>query len=592
MSKPRLLTFIDYIVVPIIVFLLLFDRYEFATGLLCHLDEGYHLGAINDLLNGKIPYRDTLSAYGPINDWLPAIAMRLFGETLETLRVWFLATSIISVVIACLLAKRLLKTRFFYYLSTLMLMVETFHPFMSSRWGGIRMGSGLLVLLFSVLSCQDKRNEKKWLFLSGITTAFALLNSIDVGVCAAFAMAVSISALKFVDSPGPAQPVLPRLGVYAAGLGSVLLPFVIYFWAVGALGDYLCFTFIEFPSNRMLLVNSNLPPILPTRFTSGMFHDWFFGADLKTFLPFFVYSGLVLFIFTQIVNKKSRIRDLFPLALLAAYGIPIYLTAYRDTCGPQFATTIAPAIITGMIFLESRYIALVDAFTAKPGRPVPAIPAAAFSLALIIVGFYYMYYSTNRTFGSVKKFAKFECYRLVNRDSEGHRYDTKVTYRISALNRLKKFGKPFNINTTLTPFRTGRSGNIMLPAGQAKDIRYVVNYLRSQTRPGEPIFVFPDMAAYYFLADRPNVTYFPLTVSAYISDRCSNMLLDQVREHRPRYIIYDKRVSTSAMSINKRDEELFPDLVEFIFKNYEVESSHGTTLILRRKDIKKGPSYI
>ena len=58
----------------------------------------------------------------------------------------------------------------------------------------------------------------------------------------------------------------------------------------------------------------------------------------------------------------------------------------------------------------------------------------------------------------------------------------------------------------------GRSGQLRVSAPQAEEIRGILDYLEGETPEGAPILVIPEAPLYYFLADRPNPTPYPLVL--------------------------------------------------------------------------------
>ena len=248
---------IDYLALPLVIFFLLYDP-EYADGVLLHAEAGLHLGGINDIMHGMVPFRDTISLYGPINDFLPYLAMKVFGITFQTLMAYFHYTNIIGVIIGYFLARNVIKTRAFVWMASLVLMIETFDPFWSSRWGGIRSGSGLLILLLLIKS-YDSEKWKNWLFAAGITCAFALLNSVEIGVLGAFTAVVYAVVRSLTEGKG-IKRLVRYIYPFMAGFAAILLPFAVFYLIIGALTGYVRFTFFEFPFDHMSNVVQGYAP--------------------------------------------------------------------------------------------------------------------------------------------------------------------------------------------------------------------------------------------------------------------------------------------------------------------------------------------
>src|SRR5206468_5089805 len=106
---------------------------------------------------------------------------------------------------------------------------------------------------------------------------------------------------------------------------------------------------------------------------------------------------------------------------------------------------------------------------------------------------------------------------------------------------------------------TGRDGATLFPAEriqaalglpgasvqagqeQVRELRLVVDYLRSHSEPGDRIFVYPAAPLLYFLADRPNATRFNHLLPGLLSP-AEVVEAIAALEHRPAvYVVWDAR---------------------------------------------------
>jgi hypothetical protein len=125
----------------------------------------------------------------------------------------------------------------------------------------------------------------------------------------------------------------------------------------------------------------------------------------------------------------------------------------------------------------------------------------------------------------------------------------------------------------LTPPSEGAS--VWAPAEQARPIQEVVSFLRQHTVPGEPIFAYPAIPGFYFLADRPNPTRFNHLFRGMASPRDQEEMIGQLEAVR--YIVWDAGGAHSWVSPvdNAR-------LTEYILANFRLKRTAGIYTILSR----------
>lgn len=553
-NSSLLWSVVDYVIVPATIFFLLYSP-NYADGLLYQLEAGAHLGVISDLMHGRIPLRDSISIYGPLSDVLPFLFMKLFGTTFQMLRAYFHFTNITSIIIGYFLVRKVLNTRTFILITTLLLMIETFSPLWSSRWGGIRSGSGLFILL-AIISSYDSPNRKIWLYVAGFASIFAFLNSIEIGAIAIFTFAVYAIFLIYTEGC-PIKKSFRYFSPYAAGVATALVPFLLYYLLEGALASYIRFTFFEFPFNHMSKFSQGgVPPVIPEGLILGNLYTWILSYDFKIYIPAAVYTLTATYLAVVMFIKKKADKQTVILFTLVIYGIPLYMAAFRAIREIQFSASITPAIIIGCICLEQIYLAYRKTISEGSWRSSAGVARIMLFLLILLGSFYYMLFAANRTSGTGLNWVFLE---------------------------EKKFMNYYQKEPGLVRLDLERAGNVYLPAEQAGIVTGVVNYVSSHTDPDEPIFVFPDMGSYYFLTGRPNFTKFPAATLSILNEKYRTGLIRDVQEHSPKYIIYDTKLSAIPWSIGRTEKEIFPEIFQYCTINYFIEASFGSTLILRHK---------
>jgi hypothetical protein len=104
--------------------------------------------------------------------------------------------------------------------------------------------------------------------------------------------------------------------------------------------------------------------------------------------------------------------------------------------------------------------------------------------------------------------------------------------------------------------------------------------IEARTTAGEPVWVFPNEALVYFLADRPQPTRFPLTLFAVTREQRQQLIADLERTH-PRWAVayrYAPEVDGISYPV------AMPEVVAYLDATYELEGNFGTFALLRRKD--------
>src|SRR3989338_1272554 len=112
-SRPSPL-FVDVAILSLFTFLITLHPFYLYGELNCY-ELGIYLPGINAILDGRIPYRDFFHLRGPLELYIPAFFMRLWGENVAILESYFYLGTVITLIFGILVAKELYKTRFVLY---------------------------------------------------------------------------------------------------------------------------------------------------------------------------------------------------------------------------------------------------------------------------------------------------------------------------------------------------------------------------------------------------------------------------------------------------------------------------------------------
>ena len=110
-----------------------------------------YLPGINATLQGLVPYRDFFHLRGPLEIYVPAGLMLIFGVKVAVLTMYFTVGNVLTLILSILIGKELLKTRYLFALMSLILIARTFPRIMFHCWGGMRYALGLAAVLMNYL---------------------------------------------------------------------------------------------------------------------------------------------------------------------------------------------------------------------------------------------------------------------------------------------------------------------------------------------------------------------------------------------------------------------------------------------------------
>jgi hypothetical protein len=112
----------------------------------------------------------------------------------------------------------------------------------------------------------------------------------------------------------------------------------------------------------------------------------------------------------------------------------------------------------------------------------------------------------------------------------------------------------------------------MRVAPKHKGLVTIVNYIRSHTKPGEPLFVLGPEAYYYFLCDRYSPWRFPQLFPGQSGGRSGREVADLIAKHRVPYVIEGNTTLPGIAPI----ASYAPSLVRYVETHYrEVELQPG-----------------
>jgi hypothetical protein len=109
----------------------------------------------------------------------------------------------------------------------------------------------------------------------------------------------------------------------------------------------------------------------------------------------------------------------------------------------------------------------------------------------------------------------------------------------------------------------------------------VTRWVQLHTEPGEPVLFLPNIAAYYYLTDRPNPIRF---VQGHQIPGAAERreVLAALRERPPRYVVWDPE----SLRVDDLPDELVfgRELLAFLENNYAEETQLEGVTVLRLRE--------
>lgn len=541
---------LDLLIAPFLIF---FFSYEplFAHGTIGYVEHGQHLSAIYGILNGQVLYKDIYVFFGPLSYYEPAFLMSLLGKTLAVFKGYLLAGNIISMLSLYVLCRVFIKNRFFSYMASFLIMLETHAPYFSTRWGGFRFAFNYWLLICLLKFYQKK--QIRYLVLSGLFSFIAFLHSLDSGI---ICVLVSIPSLLFYEqnTQGNEQQysVLKLFGLYTLGYIIILIPFLFFLFSSGSLAMFL---------NEMANLGLRLQWAQPFSLDS---------LDLaKFFYAPFIGSVSLAIILLKLRNKQSKDQDFFSLFTLSAYSLLAYFYSFRAVKGPQFEISLSVTIVLAFYLLSRVYDALKNGYNII-SRSNKTLNQTILTV-ILFSGLSYNLFSEKRFQNGYTPnggLLDWMAYQMIKNDPR-------------ILVRNPTSGWPPRAVSGVEQLH----GSLLFPE-QAAEIEKIVPYVRAHTKPNEPIFTYPDISAFHFLCDRPSIDRFYVSGFAWPKKEWREEIMSDLEKKKPRIALFSNGLSGLAQSIGRR-QEILPEVRDYIVRNYiPVEKTMAVTVYLLKEDQK------
>ncbi len=501
---------------------------------------GLYLPGIDAVSQGQLPYRDFFHLRGPFELYAPALFMKIFGFRADVLATYFYFGTVLTILVAVLIAYELIGQRFLLYSFVLILVTRTFPRVVFTFWGGMRYAWGLLAVWCIIRFFKTKRPG--WLVAAGCLAAIGAWTSIEIGVIVLFAfMAVMVLS----------QECRQRAWIFLSGFLIISVPYGIYLLSQNACMPYLQAQWIVVTHmGNTFLQTDSVPDTFPK-----FLHAVFFPLD-KSFYqmtPMYCYMIFFAFYFWRFFNKKVAALEQAAL-VVAVYGLVLFLTGFRNLWAAEYEMSLQPEKIV-LFYLLGQFIIWAQQKFAR-FKWVGAVLLAAVIISSAIYGI-----------GRFKtRFYKFSwvCQLITSKDE----------------------GKKALINgSPVTPIDLPRIRHMTIPLWQATDLEQLTRFVDEHVPAHEAVWMYPELGSLNFILQRPWVGRFPMATLSWEDESWFTEYETALGANSPGYAIVNKKMPfyfDTVYFLVPANRIKHERMMKFLYDHYMIEAQTPTYFVYRR----------
>lgn len=446
------------------------------------LDEGALVHTADRIVSGQVLYRDVATGIGPGAYYLQALLFRLFGASLLVGRI-FMILLFASAAVGVYLLSRTVAERSVSLGASLAFAALTVSSWRYPNYSPEAIAWILLAL--GAAAAYLRGGSRRWLVAAGLALGTAILFKQNYGAFASLGIAAGLLA-----APGKLRARVADVARTAAAAVAPIAAAVLAFAAVGAADDLWHDTVmlpLQLPST---LFARPFPPL------TGSPGDTL-RRQLLEYLPFQdLAMKMMPWPYEHLRTTMGIMRALFflpPLVLLAAallWALRLRASARAAAVPPANGAdpggrAAARVAVGGMLIATSAFLFL-GVFPRVDAHHLVLVLAPSFTVVAWVLG-RHPCWATRRLVGLATT-----ALLLLATVSQG----AGIT--------------GWTLDLSDQVFLELPRGHVWVSKGLSEQIDDLVGEVQRRVPPGEPIFVAPALPMYYFLADRPNPTRFPL----------------------------------------------------------------------------------
>lgn len=492
---------------------------------------GLYLPGVDSVLKGQIPFRDFFYLRGPMDLYIPAFFMKIFGEHVATLSTYFYVGTIITLLSCVWLAREVMGSKIFVWALIPVLVARTFPRVVYTFWGGMRFAWGIIAILCIVKFIKSKRLS--WAVAAGVLTALAILTSVDVGACIAGSIGAVLVLMAMYEK---SQEYIRALVIVILSCIMVTVPYLVYLHLQGAF-----FPFIDtvwHVVTRLMHVVTITDPI-PSNLQEAslaLFNPK--HANFHQMTPVYCYVAFSIYMIRRVYHRKLSSVDWAAIAVML-YSFFIYLSCFKNLWGNIFEMALQPEKIILFFLLERLFFYLKDekCWTKFAYFIVTAVVISSFIFSI----------------GRLQK--RFFSMQWLTRTLSG-----KNTDKIMPL-----------AGQSTECLNLERAKNMTVPQDQANEFIQLEIFLNAHTAISDPVLMYPELATLHFIFNRPYIGRFPLVTLTWLKEEWYQEWIGQLQTVAPRYAVILRDVPDSfkkEMLSTKENRIKFNAVMNYIKDNY------------------------
>ena len=488
------------------------------------LDEGSTAAQALRVFNGELIYRDFFTVVTPGSYYTVAWLFHLFGPGLMVLRWAALVTGMGILLVTLVIARRVMTWPF---AAAAALMTTVWGWFLvTPNFYSLQAGLFALIALWCYLRYADT-GATRWILIAGIITGLTALVKQNIGAYAALAIVASTWLSRIFGDPpasrlrqgfGAQEAGGYTTGMFVAGICIPVVPTLLLLMLAGA-GPYLYESWVYYPLARYPeRFAVPYPSFFEPLSEHGVFERW---------VRYVIYLPVVVYPLTAIALVRAR-EHRHAVMAIGLMGLLLLLQSWPRADVPHILFGLQPTFI---LFAYLLYLGAGGYIGSHIGSHIRVAIALTPLLVLLWQGY--------------------------------QRTDWEYANYVGQLN-------------------SDRGRGVATVPIDAQRINLVTQYIRGNTEPGDPIFVVPWAAGFYFLTDRPNPTRTDFML--FEDPEMYPCLLARLEERRPRYVIYGYTWDVD----NIRFREYAAPVDAYIRSRYAIEDEVDGYEVWRRIDATGG----
>ena len=529
------------------------------------VDEGHCLLLVELFRKRFLPYRDFYFQHTPLSFWFQAMLFQLFGPALIVNRIYTLVLFLILLLLFCAISRHLAAPP--YRAIPPVIFIGFSLGF--ARWSNYAIDSvavDFLTLGALMRFCRTRRLA--WLFTAGLLAGICFCIHQNSGGAAAFT--TLFAATLLVKDRGRNAPWLGLLGSLAAGLIAPLLVLIVF------ARDGLALEFLQ------------------AAFLAGATKSWVWRQIPRLILPALALFGLYLGFLVLAVRKILRMPTrpaggwLAGLALFHLAALAGILAVRAGPLALAAASGLAPFGLAALALYALRSDRGLD-----PGQRRAVLLSAVFIVWMMVFGILSGFdFGHNLLYGVWSLvLVGYLAERLVGAVPESWRSKTRwalaggtVTLLLSgvalSLNNPNHALAEEPLYQQTLPLNLSRARGIRVSPLLKEEAEGIVGTVQRETRPEDPILVFPLGGIYYFLSDRQSGTYWTFLFFENFSRQDQPLLIEQIERAKiPLVIVTDPEGSLGSLLDIREIQQVYG----YILDHYQPGERYGRYRIYRRK---------